>query len=379
MQSRSFSLALGAALALSTAAVIAQQELVVRIGTSSPLTGPQAHYGKDNERGAQMAIDDLNAKGHVFNGRKVKWELVSEDDAADPRQAAAVAQKFVDMKINGVIGHLNSGTTLPATKIYADAGIPMITPSATNPKITQQGFRNVFRTIGNDGTIGSGIAKYLHGTLKVKSVAIIDDRTAYGQGVADEFEKAFKAAGGSVIARQYTNDKATEFSSILTAIKARNPDVIFYGGMDSQGAPLYRQLLKLGVKSKFAGGDGLCTTEMVKTSTNGPDKNVYCGEAGVSLAKMKGGAEFDKRFKDRYKADILLYAPYVYDAAMVLATAMIKAQSGDPDKYLPFLVKTDYEGVTARIRFDQKGDLQNAAITLQTFEKGNRTALAVVQ
>lgn len=380
MKRRSLTVALGATLAVSSAAVFAQQQdLVIRIGTSSPLTGPQAHYGKDNERGAQLAIDDLNAKGHVFNGRKVRWELVSEDDAADPRQAAAVAQKFVDMKVNGVIGHLNSGATLPATKVYADGGIPMITPSATNPKITQQGFKNVFRTIGNDGTIGSGIAKYLRNTMKFNSVAIIDDRTAYGQGVADEFEKAFKAAGGTVVARQYTNDKATEFSSILTSIKARNPDVIFYGGMDSQGAPLYRQLLKLGVKSKFAGGDGICTSEMVKTSTNGPDQNVFCGEAGVSLSQLKGGAAFDKRFKERFKADILLYGPYVYDATMVLANAMIRAQSGEPEKYLPLLAKTDYEGVTARIRFDSKGDLQNAAITLQTFEKGARKVLGVVQ
>ncbi len=373
------SLLIGACVGALATSASAQQELVVRIGMAAPMTGPQAHYGKDSERGALLAIDDLNAKGHTIGGKKVRWQLAPEDDAADPRQATAVAQKYVDMKINGVIGHLNSGATLPASKVYNDAGIPMVTPSATNPKITQQGFKYVFRTIGNDGSIGSGIAKYTHDTLKFKSVAIIDDRTAYGQGVADEFEKAFKAAGGSVVGRQYTNDKATEFSAILTAIRARKPDIIFYGGMDSQGAPLYRQIQKLGIKAPLAGGDGLCTAEMIKVSTIGPDRNIYCGEAGIQLSQLKGGADFQKRFNDRFKADILLYAPYVYDAVMVLADAMVRAGSAEPDKYLDALAKADYQGITARIRFDAKGDLQNAAITLQTFEKGARSPVGVIQ
>ncbi len=373
------SLLVGALLGAVATSVAAQQELVVRIGMAAPMTGPQAHYGKDSERGALLAIDDLNAKGHTIGGKKVRWQLVPEDDAADPRQATAVAQKYVDMKINGVIGHLNSGATLPATKVYDAAGIPMITPSATNPKITQQGYKYVFRTIGNDGSIGSGIAKYVHNELKFKKVAIIDDRTAYGQGVADEFEKAFKAAGGSVVGRQYTNDKATEFSAILTSIKARNPDLVFYGGMDSQGAPLYRQLQKLGIKAPLAGGDGLCTNEMIKVSTIGPDRNVYCGEAGIQLSQLKGGADFQKRFKERFKDDILLYAPYVYDAVAVMADAMVRAQSAEPDKYLAALATADYQGITARIRFDANGDLMNAAITLQTFEKGARSPVGVVQ
>lgn len=373
------SLLVGAFLGVVATSVAAQQDLVVRIGMAAPMTGPQAHYGKDSERGALLAIDDLNAKGLTIGGKKVRWLLVPEDDAADPRQATAVAQKYVDMKINAVVGHLNSGATLPATKIYDSAGVPMVTPSATNPKITQQGFKHVFRTIGNDGSIGSGIAKYVHNELKFKKVAIIDDRTAYGQGVADEFEKAFKAAGGTVVARQYTNDKATEFSSILTSIKARGPDLVFYGGMDSQGAPLYRQMQKLGIKAPLAGGDGLCTNEMIKVSNIGPDRNIFCGEAGIQLSQLKGGADFQKRFKERFKDDILLYAPYVYDAVAVLADAMVRAQSAEPDKYLSALAEADYQGITARIRFDKKGDLQNAAITLQTFEKGARSPVGVVQ
>lgn len=355
------------------------QEVVVRIGSSAPLTGPQAHYGKDSERGAILAIDDLNKKGVSLSGKKVRWELVSEDDAADPRQATAVAQKFVDMKVNAVVGHLNSGTTLPASKIYHDAGIAMVTPSATNPKITKQGYKNVFRTIANDGAIGAGIAKHLIENLNIKNIAIIDDRTAYGQGLADEVARAAKAAGGSVVTRQYTNDKATEFSAILTSIKARKPDLVFYGGMDSQGVPIYRQMLKLGIKVPLAGGDGLCTSEMVKVSAIGPDRNVYCGEAGVSLAQVKDGETFQRRFKERFSEGIVLYAPYVYDTVMVIADAMVRAGSADPQKYLPELAKSNYEGITTHIRFDKNGDLVNAAVTLQTFAKAARIPVATVR
>ena len=221
-------------------------ELVVKIGHVAPLSGGQAHYGKDNENGAKLAIADLNKSGIKIGGKTVKWVLVSEDDAADPKQGTAVAQKLVDEKVNGVVGHLNSGTTIPASKIYFDAGIPQITPSATNPKYAQQGFKTAFRIIANDNALGAATANYAVKTLKAKKVAVIDDRTAYGQGVADEFEKGVKAAGGGTVARQFTNDKATDFTAILTRIKGAAPDLLFFGGMDTQGAPLARQLKALG-------------------------------------------------------------------------------------------------------------------------------------
>ncbi|HKX95759.1 MAG TPA: branched-chain amino acid ABC transporter substrate-binding protein, partial [Methylibium sp.] len=218
----------------------ASDELVIKIGHVAPVSGQSAHLGKDNENGARMAIDDLNAKALVIGGKKAKFELVAEDDAADPKQGAAVAQKLVDLKVNGVVGHLNSGTTIPASAIYSAAGIPQISPSATNPKYTRQGFKTAFRVVADDVHLGGTLGRYAMGELKGKSIAVIDDRTAYGQGVADEFETGVKGSGGGVVGREFTTDKATEFSSILSGIKAKNPDIVFFGGMDSVAGPMLR-------------------------------------------------------------------------------------------------------------------------------------------
>src|SRR6478672_6901300 len=235
-------LPLAAALALPISFAHAQ-ETVIRLGQVAPMSGGQAHYGRDNANGAIMAVEDLNAKGITIGGKKAKFELLNEDDAADPKQGTAVAQKLVDAKVNGVIGHLNSGTTIPASRIYHDAGIPQISPSATNPKYTQQGYKTAFRVVANDGQLGGTLGKYAIQTLKAKNIAVIDDRTAYGQGVASEFIKGAKAAMPNVqITQQYTTDKATDFNAILTAIKGKNPDIVFFGGMDNVGGPMLRQM-----------------------------------------------------------------------------------------------------------------------------------------
>jgi len=244
------------AMCLATSSVSAQEQ-IVKIGHVGPLSGPIAHLGKDNENGARMAIDVLNTKGVTLGGKKVKFQLVAEDDGANPQQATSVAQKLTDAKVNGVIGHLNSGTTIPASKIYHDHGIPQISPSATNPKYTQQGYKGAFRVVANDGQLGGALGRYAANTLKSKNVAIIDDRTAYGQGVADEFAKAAKAAGINIVGRQYTNDKATDFNAILTAIKGKQPDLVFFGGMDAVGGPMLRQMKQLGINAKFIESDGV--------------------------------------------------------------------------------------------------------------------------
>ncbi|HEY2927751.1 branched-chain amino acid ABC transporter substrate-binding protein, partial [Piscinibacter sp.] len=217
------------------------QEMVVKIGHVGPISGAQAHYGKDNENGARMAVEDLNAKGMTIGGKKAKFELVAEDDAADPKQGTAAAQKLCDSKVNGVVGHLNSGTTIPASKVYNDCGIPHITPSATNPKLTQNGYKTTFRLLANDNALGAGLALYAADALKLKKVAIIDDRSAYGQGVAEVFKKTAMSKGIQIVDEQYTTDKATDFMAILTAIKAKAPDGIFFGGMDPQAGPMLRQ------------------------------------------------------------------------------------------------------------------------------------------
>jgi branched-chain amino acid transport system substrate-binding protein len=356
--------------------------LVVRIGHVGPTSGAIAHLGKDNENGARMAIEDLNARGIAIGGRKVKFELLAEDDAADPKQGTAAAQKLVDSKVNGVIGHLNSGTSIPASKIYSDAGIPQISPSATNPKFTRNGYKTTFRVVADDVHLGGTLGKYAVTQLKGKSIAVIDDRTAYGQGVADEFEKGVKGAGGKTVAREFTNDKATDFTAILTSIKAKNPDVVFFGGMDAVAGPMLRQMKQLGINAKFMGGDGICSGELPKLAagTMG-DGQVVCAEAGGVEGESKKSLDaFKADFKKKFNADVQIYAPYVYDALNVMVDAMVKAKSADPKVYLPVLAKTTgYKGVTGTISFDEKGDIKNGALTLFTYKGGNREQIAVVR
>ena len=358
------------------------QEQVVKIGHVGPVSGAIAHLGKDNEYGARLAIEELNAKGVSIGGKKIKFELVAEDDAADPKQGTAAAQKLVDAKISGVIGHLNSGTTIPASKIYSDAGIPQISPSATNPKYTRQGYKTAFRVVADDVHLGGTLGRYAVKDLKGKSIAVIDDRTAYGQGVAEEFEKAVKAAGGNLVGHEFTTDKATDFMPILTTLKGKKPDIIFFGGMDAVGGPMLKQMKSLGITAKFMGGDGICTTELVKLAGDAmADGQVICAEAGgVDGALKKGMDDFGVKFKKRFNDDVKLYSPYVYDAVYVMVDAMQRAKSTDPTKYLPELAKTSgYKGVTGTIAFDAKGDIKNGALTLYTYKGGKRDQIAVVR
>ena len=355
---------------------------IVKIGHVAPTSGGIAHLGKDNENGARMAIDELNAKGTMIGGKKVKFELLAEDDAGDPKQGTAVAQKLVDSKVNGVIGHLNSGTSIPASKIYSDAGIPQISPSATNPKFTRQGFKTTFRVVADDVHLGGTLGRYAVKELKGKSIAVIDDRTAYGQGVAEEFSKAVKASGGSIAETQFTTDKATDFSAILTAIKAKKPDIVFFGGMDAVAGPMIRQMKQLGINAKFMGGDGICSGELPKLAAGAmADGQVICAEAGGVEGSQKAGMDkFREEFKKKFGVEVQIYAPYVYDAVNVMVAAMEKAGSADPAKYLPVLAKTTgYKGVTGPISFDEKGDVKNGALTLYTYKGEKRDQIAVVR
>ena len=383
MQFKTKIIPLAGAIAFALAGAASAQELVVKIGHVGPISGAIAHLGKDNENGAKMAIDELNAKGVKIGGKKAKFELLAEDDGADPKQGTSVAQKLVDAKVNGVIGHLNSGTTIPASKIYYEAGIPQISPSATNPKYTQQGFKTAFRVVANDGQLGGTLGRYAVQINKAKKVAVIDDRTAYGQGVAEEFIKGAKgkAAGVEIVAQEFTNDKATDFNAILTKIKAKNPDVVFFGGMDAVAGPMLRQMKQLGIKAKFMGGDGICTEALATLAGDAlADDQVVCAEAGgVEEAQKKGMEDFRAAYKKKFGIDVQIYAPYVYDAVMTMVEAMEKAGSADPAKYLPVLAKIKHKGVTGNIAFDAKGDILDGTLTLYTYKGGKRVQLAVTK
>jgi branched-chain amino acid transport system substrate-binding protein len=352
-------------------------DLLVRIGHVAPISGAQAHFGKDNENGARMAIDDLNAQGVMIGKQKAHFELLAEDDAADPKQGTAAAQKLCDAKVNGVVGHLNSGTTIPAAKIYDSCGIPMVTPSATNPQLTTLGYKNVYRMLANDGALGSELARHAAKVLKLKNVAIIDDRTAYGKGVAEVFKKTAASLGLAVVSEQYTRDNAVDFMSILTAIKSKKPDGIFFGGMDPQAGPMLRQMQQLGLsKTYLFGGDGICTEKLAELSSGARTLgNVVCAVGGASLDKLPQGKAWRTRYDAKFPQQFQVYAPYTYDAIMVVVDAMKRAKSADPKVYAAFLKTTDLQGVTTRVQFDAVGELKKPVMTLYMYKAGKRVPM----
>ena len=348
----------------------------VKIGHVGPLTGGIAHLGKDNENGARLAVEEANAAKIKIDGKDVKFVFVGEDDQADPKVGATVAQKLVDAKVAGVVGHLNSGTSIPASPIYNQAGIPVISGSATNPKLTEQGFKTQFRVVGRDDQQGPAVAQYLADNNKPKTVAVIDDATAYGEGIANEVEKTLKAAKVTVLPREKGTDKTTDWKAILTKLRGRNPDAVFYGGMDATGGPLLKQGRELGIKAVFAFGDGACTDEMAKLAGEAAE-GLLCSQAGLPVEAA------DKKFLDAYKKkfnqDPILYSPFTYDAANILIQAMQKANSADPKKYLPEVAKIDFNGVTGKIAFDNKGDRKDAEMTIFTMKGGKITPVAVIK
>jgi branched-chain amino acid transport system substrate-binding protein len=381
MKTQTLVLSLSAALALlacskseppapaAAGAPVAQAPLIVKIGHAAPLTGPQAHIGKDTEYGAQLAVDDVNAANIQVGGRTLQLQLIGEDDQADPKQGTIVAQKFVDDKVNVVIGHMNSGTTLPASVTYANAGIPQVSASATNPEYTKHGYKTAFRVMTNDEAQGKVLGEFAAGKLAAKTIAVIDDKTQYGEGIAIEFKKAASASGAKVVAEEHTDDKAVDFAAILTKIKATKPDLIFFGGMDPQAAPLSMQMKKLGIKSILLMGDGGCTADFIKNA-GAAAEGQYCSKPGVPVEKMPGGPAFIAKYKAKYNAPIQLYAPYAYDAVMVVVEAIKRAGNADSAAILAELPKTAYKGVTTDIAFDEKGDIKDAAVTLYIAKGG---------
>ena len=366
-----------AVLALVASMAQAQEVQTVKIAHAGPTSGGIAHIGKDTENGVHLAIDELNTQNLVIGGKKIKFELVAEDDAGDPRQATVVAQKLCDDNVAGVIGHLQSGTSIPASTVYNKCGIPNITASASNPALTKPAYKTTFRLIANDNALGAALAYFASDSLKIKTVAVIDDRTAYGQGLADVFKAIAKQKGIEVVGEEFTTDKATDFMAILTAIKSKKPDAIFFGGLDAQAGPMLRQMEQLGLSNvKFFGGDAMCTEKLSILSSNaGTVKNVTCATGGASIQKMHGGIEWKKKYDAKYPGQFQIYSPYAYDATYVLVDAMKRANSVDPKVYLPFIGKTQYKGVTADIAFTSNGELTKPAVTLYTYRNNVRVAL----
>lgn len=356
-------------LAASTAA---NAEQVVKIGSVEPLTGGTAHLGKDNENGARLAVEEINAQGLTIGGQKITLQLDAQDDAADPRTATQVAQKLVDDKVIAVIGHLNSGTSIPASKIYSDAGITQISPSSTNPVYTQQGFKTAFRVVATDAQQGPALANYAKKMGNIHRVAIVDDSTAYGQGLANQFETRAKALGLIVVSHDATSDKAIDFRSVLTKIKGENPDAIMYGGTDSTGGPFAKQAKQLGLRARILSGDGVCTESLESLAGDATD-NVVCSQAGAAIETMPGGAAFQIKYKKRFGHVVEYDAPFAYDAVNIVVDAMKRANSTDPARVLAAMPATDHRGVIGETAFDSHGDLAHGVISLYTYRAGKKT------
>ncbi|MDQ7982267.1 branched-chain amino acid ABC transporter substrate-binding protein [Paraburkholderia sp. SARCC-3016] len=356
----------------------AHADETVKIGDVAPTTGQIAHLGKDIENGVRLAIEESNAKGLTVNGQKVTLVLDAQDDAADPRTATQVAQKLVDDKVVGVIGHLNSGTSIPASKIYSDAGIVQISPAASNPTYTLQGFKTTYRVVATDAQQGPALANYAAKSLKVKRVAIVDDSTAYGQGLANEFEKTAKSLGLDVLSHDATNDKAVDFRAILTKIKGENADAIMYGGMDATAGPFAKQAKQLGLRAKVLAGDGACSEKLADLAGDATG-NIVCSDIGMALQKMPGGKEFEAKYEKRFGQPVQIYAPFAYDATNILIDAMKRANSTDPAKILAAMPNTDYKGVIGETAFDSKGDLKHGVISLYDYKAGKRTLITSMQ
>lgn len=349
---------------------------VVRIGFAGPLTGPSAHQGQDVEHGIQIAVEEANQQQLKIGDKVARFKLVSEDDVADPRTGTAVAQRLVDSKVAVVIGHYNSGTSIPASKIYAAAGIPQISPSATNPTLTRQGIPSVFRTVNDDATLGRYAGNYLVSQLKAQRIAIFDDRTAYGQGLADEVTKAVKAAGGNVVVREYTNDKSTDFNAILTTAKAQKADAVFFAALDYQAAPMAKQMKNLGLKARFM-NIGNLPNDSFRQMAGSAAEGTYAWNYGTPLQDMPKGAAFEQKLKDKFGVGVVQSSPAAYDATWAAINAMVKAGSDDPKVYLPVLKNQSYEGVTGTIAFDDQGNLKNPAATVFQFADGGWKTLSV--
>ncbi|WP_027016375.1 branched-chain amino acid ABC transporter substrate-binding protein [Comamonas composti] len=355
------------------AAAPAAEPLEVRIGHAGPVSGPIAALGKDEENGVRMALEELDSQGLEIGGRKLKWVLEAGDDAGNTGQAVVLARQFCEKTLAAVVGHLQSGTTLAAGDIYQQCGLPLVTPGASHPAITEPGNGSRFRVIADDkASVSALVARAA--AQGVKSLAIVDDRSAYGQGLVALLEMAARDQGLQILSKQYIDDKVSDFAPMLKRIKELGPDALFFGGMDAQAAPLLRQMTRLAMTDmRFLGGDALCTVRLPDLA--GKDSNlkkVLCAVGGSPLERMPGGLAWKQRYEQRFGNQYQNFSPYAYDATMVLAQAMLRADSIEPRVFVPYLRQTDHPGVTGRIAFTPQGELAEPQVTLYQYEQGTR-------
>jgi branched-chain amino acid transport system substrate-binding protein len=343
--------------------------ITVRIGFVAPLSGDDANYGHDLQNGVQLALDEANAQGLKIGDQPAHFELVPLDDQGDPRLGMQAAAQFANLGVSAVVGHFNSGTAIPASRIYESAGIPMIDPAATNPTLTSQGFANVFMVISSDAQNAGIAGAWAVDTMKVKRIAILDDRSAFGQGEADVFERTVRAHGGNIVAREFATSNADDFAAQLAKIRRTDADLVYFGGLAHQAAAIVRQMKTLGMAPQFVGGGGVVNSAFIQYA--GPAaEGAMSWEYGRPLAQLPDGPRFAQKYRSRYGSDVLAYAPFGYDAAWAAIHAMVLARSAQPDVYRSALKMLSFDGVTGHITFEHDGSLRNGASTLYLVKKG---------
>jgi branched-chain amino acid transport system substrate-binding protein len=337
----------------------------IKIGLAGVQTGPDGEIGTAPIRGSQIAIDEWNAKGGVL-GKKI--ESVTRDDEGKPNQAVAVAQELVSAGVVAVVGHFNSGCTLPASDVYHQAGILQITPASTNPKVTERGYTQTFRMCGRDDQQGMVSAQFAHDSLKVAKVAVLHNKTAYGQGIANVFKSTFEKAGGTVVLYDGLAGEELDFRATISALQKAGAQAVFWGGMYNQGGPLYNQLRQAGFQGALLGGDGIYDNEFIKTV--GPKADSVFITFGPDYKKLDAAKAFLAAYQTKYGQAAGGYSIYGYDAANTLLSAIQKAGTTDADKVSQALRSQDWPTLQGGAAFDGKGDLKKAAYVIWTIRDG---------
>jgi branched-chain amino acid transport system substrate-binding protein len=362
-------IALAATLAM---AGIAQAQ--IKLGVAGPITGPNAAFGAQLKNGVEQAVEDINAAGGIL-GQKIAVSV--GDDVSDPKQGVSVANKFVGDGVKLVVGHFNSGVTMPASEVYAENGILMVSPSATNPKITERGLWNTFRTCGRDDQQGTVAAAYIVKNLKGKKVAVVHDKTTYGQGLADETKKAMNKAGIKEVLYEGVNTGEKDFSALVSKIKSAAADIVYWGGLHTEGGLIVRQMRDQGVKSVLMSGDGIVSDEFA--TIGGPGVEGTLMTFAPDPRKRPEAQAVVKKFEAK-KFNPESYTLYSYAAVQIMAEAAKRANSLDPKKMAAVMKDGKaFKTVIGDITFDKKGDITRPDYVMYTWKKGADGKLTYVE
>ncbi|WP_338845405.1 branched-chain amino acid ABC transporter substrate-binding protein [Massilia sp. W12] len=350
----------------------------VKIGLVAPMSGSLGQYGKDMEQGAQVALDELMSESFRIDGKKVNFILVTRDDKADRETGKKMAQELVNEGVVAVFGHFNSGVSIEAAPIYAKAGIPQLSPS-TNPKYTRMGLKTTFRITADDIQQGASLGRLIAEKLRAKSVFMVDDKTLFGVGLAEEVKKKLDEAGIKPGYESVDGKNASySYIDLVGKIKAANPDVVFFGGDEGVGLPLLKNMREQGVNALFVAGDAMCDASFIqnidKVAKGAADQNFYCSIAGVPPSWLAAGISFTQLYNTKYKAQPGTYSTLAYTGMNVFAEAMQTARSTDPKVWLDTLAKGAFDGkIQGTVEFDQKGDVKDGTVVIFESIKGKLT------